>query len=391
MQTWSILLAAGQGHRMGNQPDKKQFLDYRNKPLYWHSVRTFSAVPALKGIVFVFPADQIQNRTRELDSLFQQEQPGLEYLVTSGGTRRQDSSWAALQMLPLECEQVLIHDAARPFLPASLVQDVLRCLQAGAVAAVPALNPCDTIRCKQEGRTWTLPRDSLYAVQTPQGFQRRPLEKAYAWAAALDKEFTDDAAVLEEYGHTIDFVPGSPQNLKLTSPEDLQLLENKNNPVPNRLCLGYGYDVHRYGQGRPMRLGGVPIPNSPLVIAHSDGDVLLHAIMDAILGCLGQGDIGEHFPDSDPDLENANSAVLLSEILHLAQKQGLKILHLDLTIVCEKPKITPWRQQIRKNICSLLYLEQENLGLKASTEEGLGCTAENSGIKAVALLTAEKP
>lgn len=390
MQTWCILLAAGQGTRLEAQPQKKQFLKWRDRPLYWHSTRIFLRMPCVQGIVFVFPADELQHRTLELQELFRGEQLGMPFRAVTGGLTRQDSSWAGIQALPWDCSHVLIHDAARPFISPPLVQGVVQALENGAQAVAPGLRPADTIKLLQAGQSKTLTRDCLFAVQTPQGFDRKVLEQAYSQAIGSGKEFTDDAAVLEEYGHKIDFVSGRLENSKITRPEDLKLLKDDQEAILQRICVGYGHDVHRYGPGRPLRLGGVPVTNGPQVIAHSDGDVLLHAIMDAFLGCLGQGDIGQHFPDSDPDLENANSALLLSEVLHLAEKQGLKILHLDLTIICEIPKIYPWRDQIRKNLCNLLYLEQEQLGLKASTEEGLGLTGEKKGIKAVALLTALK-
>lgn len=389
MQTWCILLAAGQGSRMGAHATKKQFLDWQNRPLYWHSVRTFSALPCIQGMVFVFPGQELQERKQELQKLFQLEQPGVPYLVTTGGTKRQESSWAGIQALPRECDMVLIHDAARPFVSPELIQEVFQALKQGAKAVVPGLKPTDTI--KQQGTsTRTLSRESLYAVQTPQGFAREALQKSYNLAMSSGIEFTDDAAVMEENGYSVQFVPGRPENRKLTRPQDLELLQDPMEALLQSVCSSFGYDVHKYGPGRPLRLGGVPIPNAPDIQAHSDGDVLLHAIMDAILGCIGQGDIGTLFPDTDPDLEGANSALLLSEVLALAQKQDLKILHLDLTIVCQTPRLTPWRDQIKKNLCNLLCLESHQLGLKASTEEGLGFTGEKKGIKAMALLTAQR-
>ncbi|MGM0423482.1 MAG: 2-C-methyl-D-erythritol 4-phosphate cytidylyltransferase [Thermodesulfobacteriota bacterium] len=389
MQTWCILLAAGQGSRMGSHSTKKQFLDWQNKPLYWHSVRAFSAMPCIQGLVFVFPSQEMQNRSQELQDLFQLEQPGVPYLVIPGGQTRQESSWAGIQALPRECELVLIHDAARPFVPPDLVQEVIQALHQGAKAVVPGLRPTDTIK-QQGSSTSTLPRQNLYAVQTPQGFNKQVLQESYQEALSSGLEFTDDAAVLEHSGHRIQFVPGRAENRKLTNPQDLELLQSPQEMLLRSVCSSFGYDVHKYGPGRPLRLGGVPITNAPEVQAHSDGDVLLHAIMDALLGCLGQGDIGELFPDSDPALDGANSAVLLSEVLSLAQKQNLKILHLDLTIVCQTPRLTPWKDHIKKNLCNLLYLQGHQLGLKASTEEGLGFTGEKKGIKAMALLTAQR-
>jgi 2-C-methyl-D-erythritol 2,4-cyclodiphosphate synthase len=207
-----------------------------------------------------------------------------------------------------------------------------------------------------------------------------------AHARAGEAEATDDAALAEGLC-PVAVVPGEEGNVKITTPADLDLLRAETRLWP---CVGYGYDVHRYGEGRPMVLGGVPIPGAPQVVAHSDGDVLLHALADAVLGCFGGGDIGLHFPDTDPRWSGANSAVLLQETLAMAQAAGLSLEQADLTIVAQIPKIAPHREAIAANVAHLLGLERSRVNVKATTEEGLGFTGEKKGIKAVAVVTATR-
>ena len=227
-------------------------------------------------------------------------------------------------------------------------------------------------------------------VQTPQGFALPPLLAAHHAArqeSAAGRAATDDAALMEANGHPVLVVPGEAANIKITHPEDLALLEERSPvmPVPR---VGMGYDVHRYGSGRPMKLGGIIIPNAPEVIAHSDGDVLLHALMDALLGCAALGDIGRLFPDADARFDNISSAVLLDDVLERFRDAGLTLCHVDLTVVAQTPKLAPHREEIRKNVARLLGLGTDSVNIKATTEEKLGFTGACEGIKAYAVATA---
>jgi 2-C-methyl-D-erythritol 4-phosphate cytidylyltransferase/2-C-methyl-D-erythritol 2,4-cyclodiphosphate synthase len=194
--------------------------------------------------------------------------------------------------------------------------------------------------------------------------------------------------MVELAGGTIRVVPGETANLKITNPEDLRVLAAPTPaPVP---CTGFGYDVHAYGGTRPMVLGGMPIAGAPLVKAHSDGDVLLHALCDAILGCLGLGDIGEHFPDSDKKFDNISSAILLSEVMDKARHMGLTVTHVDLTVIAQTPRLSPHKAGIRANVARLMELSDHQVNVKATTEEHLGFTGRKEGIKAVAVVTAAR-
>lgn len=384
MHIWTLLLASGHGTRITDQNTRKQFLPWKERPLYWHSALALAAVPSMRGIIVTFPEDEYEARGKELADLGQTDGLGLKCLCCSGGSSRQESVAKALHRLPPECTHVLIHDAARPFVRPFLIQNIITSLASGSEAVVPALPVTDTIKeYINNQQVQTLDRSRLFAVQTPQGFPRDVICKAHSQAAEQGWQGTDDASLVEELGFPVHVVSGQEDNVKITTNQDLERLREQPQGTV-RICMGWGYDVHRFGPGKAMRLGGVPIANGPEIVAHSDGDVLLHALMDAILGCLGQGDIGEHFPDSDPEYENIQSGVLLAEILELAARHNVHLDHVDLTLIAEIPKITPWKAQIKKNIQSLLGLPPQGVNLKATTEEGLGFTGHKQGIKAVA-------
>ena len=395
MSVWTVLLAAGSGTRLAAASGgvKKQFLRHNGRPLYWQALTAFAKCPAVAGVMVVFPPDDLETARAELDTLRATADPGLAIATTAGGARRQDSVRNGLAALPRDCDVVLVHDAARAFVDPPLIGRVIDALEAGHKAVIPALPVTDTIKEAVDATVvGTLDRERLAAVQTPQGFAKALLLAAFDHA---DDTFTvtDDASLVEHYGQPVHIVPGAPANMKITNPEDLAHLEPEQSaayPV-----TGYGYDVHRYAvpgatakqPARPMKLGGYPIAGAPEVLAHSDGDVLLHALVDAVLGCVAAGDIGQLFPDTDPALDNMASGVFLSEAMLLAKSKGLAISHVDLTIIAQIPRIAPHTQAIRVNVAALLGLDKERVNLKATTEEGLGFTGEKKGIKAVAVVT----
>ncbi len=382
MQLWTILLAGGRSTRLGSQGAKKQFLLWKKRPLFWNCALTFAAIPSIHGIVFVFPPDEYQEHMAWVQKAIQLDALGLEYAFARGGQRRQDSVASGLQSLPKDCSHVLVHDAARPLVSPDLIQSVLTPLFQGALAAIPALPVTDTIKRRQGESVYSLPRHELYAAQTPQGFQRTVLLQAHEMDVPSGGEATDDASLVEGLGYRVDLVQGEEGNIKITTECDLQKLQEDDES--STICSGWGFDVHRYGGERSFKLGGVAIPEGPSVKAHSDGDAALHAIMDAILGCLGRGDIGDHFPDTDPRYEGTNSTVLLNEILSMALEDGLSLKHLDLTLICQHPKLGSWKRSIKQNLARLLNLDSGQINVKATTEEGLGFTGQGEGIKAVA-------
>jgi 2-C-methyl-D-erythritol 4-phosphate cytidylyltransferase/2-C-methyl-D-erythritol 2,4-cyclodiphosphate synthase len=389
---WTIILAAGQGSRLARETGgaRKQFLPHEGRPLYWRSVTTMAAVPSLAGMVVVFPPQEFDARARELQDLKERFVPGVPVLAAAGGERRQDSVRLGLAALPPDCGRVLVHDSARPFFSPALVQALLAGLTDGTGGVIPALPVTDTVKQVEGDMVLsTLRRQTLRAVQTPQLFPADMLRQVHDRALAENWDVTDDASMIELAGGTVRVVPGEPANIKITNPEDLSVLSSPAPaPVP---CTGFGYDVHAYGGNRPMVLGGMPIAGAPMIKAHSDGDVLLHALCDAILGCLGLGDIGEHFPDSDDRFDNISSAILLSEVMDKARKAGLSITHVDLTLIAQTPRLGPHKAAIRANVARLMELADGQVNVKATTEERLGFTGRKEGIKAVAVVTGSMP
>lgn len=359
--------------------------------MFWHSVRVLARVPAMDGLVLVFPETDMAHASRWVAELCAEESLGVPVQLVSGGLLRQDSVRRGLEVLPRRCEVVLVHDAARPFLSAGLVVRLLAAVNGEVAGAVPGLPVTDTVKqVSGDVIQMTVNRQILQTVQTPQVFVRDVLQEAHRRCQEEGWSVTDDASLLERSGQTVRVVPGEPGNIKITTPEDLEHLKEASSMEKRLPCVGMGYDVHRFGPGRPLKLGGVPFPCGPEVIAHSDGDVLLHALADAILGCLGRGDIGELFPDTDPRLEGIDSAVLVAEVLELAHQAGLRLTHVDVNIVAQVPKIAPRREEIRRNVARLLQLDYKQVNVKAGTEEGLGFTGAKQGIKAMAVVTAMK-
>jgi 2-C-methyl-D-erythritol 4-phosphate cytidylyltransferase/2-C-methyl-D-erythritol 2,4-cyclodiphosphate synthase len=398
MNTWTILLAAGSGSRMAAAGNgvKKQFLDAGGEPVLVRSARAFARVAGVEGIVFVLPPDEHDGRAALLASIDESSPFGLPWRSAKGGERRQDSLENGLAALPKDCTHALVHDAARCFVTPEVIARVVDALRAGARAVIPAVPVKDTIKEVADGVVAATPdRSRLMAVQTPQGVELDVLRQGFAAAKRQNLTVTDDAGLAEALGLPVTVVAGSEDNVKLTTPEDLRLLgvSGQRLAVPR---VGFGYDVHRYvtpetkaGQpARPMVLGCAPIPGAPEVIAHSDGDVLLHALADALLGCLCQGDIGQHFPDTDARYSGVASSILVSEVLAKFGPAGLRLVHVDLTVVAQVPRIGPHREHIRKNVAGLLGLAPDRVNVKATTEEKLGFTGEKLGVKAYATATA---
>jgi 2-C-methyl-D-erythritol 4-phosphate cytidylyltransferase/2-C-methyl-D-erythritol 2,4-cyclodiphosphate synthase len=393
MNVWAIIAAAGGGTRLASAglDRPKQFFEMNGAPLYWHSARTFAAVAGIRGAIFVFPPALLAAEHENLNKLAKDERFPLPFQAVAGGDTRRDSVRNALSALPAECDAVLVHDAARPFVSAKLVSRVIAALEEGNAAVIPGVPLVDTIKEVDADNfvAVTHDRNILRAVQTPQGFSRAKLRAAHEEALARSLDMTDDAMLMEQTGVPVRIVDGDGANVKITTPEDLALVRGGAPAAPPILPrTGFGYDVHAYGGTRPLILGGVPIPSNITVSAHSDGDVLLHALVDAVLGCSGHGDIGTLFPDTNPEFSGMESGIFLSEALRAAFAEGFKVVHADMTIVAQAPKLMPYKEQIRSNIAKLLGLLKNAVNVKATTEEKLGFTGEKKGIKAYAVVTA---
>jgi 2-C-methyl-D-erythritol 4-phosphate cytidylyltransferase/2-C-methyl-D-erythritol 2,4-cyclodiphosphate synthase len=315
-------------------------------------------------------------------------------LPVFGGATRQRSVRAGLEALAdRKPDIVLIHDAARPFASAALVS---RAIAAAAKtgAAIPALPVTDTVKTVDAAGLVdkTLDRASLRLVQTPQGFAFPALLDAHRRAQAQGREdFTDDAALAEWAGLKVSVFAGEPGNIKITNEDDFARAEATAFATLGDIRTGTGIDVHAFGPGDHVTLGGIRIPHSQSLVGHSDADVALHALVDAILGALAEGDIGAHFPPSDPQWRNASSDRFLAFAVERVKARGGRIAHLDLTLVCETPKIGPQREAMRAKIAALAGVAIERIAVKATTSEKLGFTGRGEGIAAYATATIRLP
>lgn len=362
-----IITAGGSGSRMGASVPK-QFLKLSGRTILEQTVSRFAALPEITEIVLTVPAEHLAG-CREMFPA--------EIRIVPGGSSRQASVGAAIDLLAEEGFPedgiVLVQDGVRPYVTEKTIRSVLRLAEehGAAIAAVPCT---DTIRDREQG---TLDRSRLVSVQTPQGFRFGLLREAYARAEADRFSGTDDAGLVERIGIRPVIAEGSPGNIKITTPEDL--------PMETR--IGTGFDVHKLTENRKLILGGVEIPYEKGLLGHSDADVLLHALMDAMLGAAALGDIGRHFPDTDPAYEGASSMILLEKVTEILADAGYRLANADVTVICQKPKLAPYIDEMRQNIAEAAGTDVSRISVKATTTERLGFTGRGEGIAAEAVCT----
>lgn len=385
-----IVVAAGRGERASSGGDgtPKQYRLLAGKPVLSRTIEAFLGRDDITWVLPVIHAEQTGN----FASLGLAE-PRLLPPVT-GGTTRQASVLAGLTALsPKVPDIVLIQDAARPLVSSEVIGGVIEALR-GHDAALPVVPVTDTIKRSTDGRTVaaTEDRQTLFAAQTPQGFRFPQILSAHLRAGRMPREFTDDAAIAEWAGLTVALTPGSTQNIKITHPEDFARAERllgRETTMETR--VGTGFDVHSFEAGNAVWLGGVEIAHSAKLKGHSDADVALHALTDAIYGALGEGDIGKHFPPSDPQWRGAASSIFLAHAAGLvAERQG-RIVNLDVTIVCEAPKVGPHVEAMKAAISSVCGISANRVAIKATTSEQLGFTGRGEGIVAMASASIELP
>jgi 2-C-methyl-D-erythritol 4-phosphate cytidylyltransferase/2-C-methyl-D-erythritol 2,4-cyclodiphosphate synthase len=373
----AIIVAAGSGSRAGGD---KQWRPLGGKPVLRWSAETLLAAGA--GELVVVVAAGAEDRAREALA-------GLEgWRAVAGGEARAQSVRAGLGALVCPAETpVLIHDAARPLLPRPVIERLLSAL-ADAEGALPVLPVADSLRRATDGRMdGVVERDGLWRAQTPQAFRRGVIEAAYAaWSDAEPP--ADEAVVVQRHGGRVALVDGDPRLMKLTYPEDFAMAEALS---PRQTRIGSGYDVHRWGPGGSVWLCGIEVPHDQTLIGHSDADAGLHALTDAILGALADGDIGDHFPPTDPKWKGASSDQFLRHAADLVTARGGRIINVDVTLICERPKVKPHRQAMRERIASLLSLPLDAVSVKATTTEGLGFTGRGEGLAAQAVATVDLP
>jgi len=383
----AVVVAAGRGLRAGGDMPK-QYRDLAGEPVIRASLRLFARHPEVAMVQPVIHPDD--------GARFAEAAAELELLApVFGGATRQASVRAGLEAVaPLRPDLVLIHDAARPYASAALVSRAIVAVAATG-AAVPVMPVADTVKSVDaSGRLIeaTLDRSILRTVQTPQVFAFGPVLDAHRRAAASGREdFTDDAALAEWAGLKVAAFAGEGGNVKLTTAEDVARAERDHALALADTRTGSGFDVHAFAPGDHVMLGGVKIPHARGLTGHSDADVALHALTDAVLGALADGDIGAHFPPSDPQWRGASSDRFLAFAVERVRARGGRIAHLDLTIVCEAPRVGPHRDAMRARIATIAGIEADRVAVKATTSERLGFTGRGEGIAAIATATVRLP
>jgi 2-C-methyl-D-erythritol 4-phosphate cytidylyltransferase / 2-C-methyl-D-erythritol 2,4-cyclodiphosphate synthase len=392
--TAALIVAAGRGTRAAGAVPKQ----YAQLGATSVLARTLDVLLQHAQVDMALVAIAAVDRAR-YDAAIGSGRPKLAPPVLGGATRQRSVLNGLRALAPLSPSRVLIHDAARPFVTAEIVDRVLDALQRsiGAIAAVPV---ADTLkRAGPRGRIEaTLDRAGLWRAQTPQGFRFNEILKAHEEAVAAGREdLTDDAAVAEWAGLCVELVEGSEANVKLTTAEDLARAERwaeqraaqaTGGPsAPGEVRTGQGFDVHRFATGDHVWLCGVRIPHAQALEGHSDADVGLHALTDALLGTIGDGDIGQHFPNTDPRWRGAASHVFLADAASRVRARGGTISNVDVTLLCEAPKIAPHREAMRARVAAVLQIDISRVAVKATTTEGLGFTGRREGIAALAMAT----
>ena len=388
-ETAVVIVAAGRGERAGQVGGPKQYRQIGGKAVIRHTVEAFNADDTMGRIVVVVHKDDHELAAHALGNLT------TRCILVTGGATRQDSSLRGLRMLiENPPRQVMIHDAVRPFIDAPLLARI-----AGSVGAdngvIPALAVSDTLKRANKGIiSETTDRTGLYTAQTPQAFPFQPILAAHLAAAeqGLDS-FTDDAAICEWAGLPVRLVEGSPDNIKLTWKRDIELADQRLSQLavfPD-VRTGNGYDVHAFEPGDHVMLCGIAIPHEAKLNGHSDADVALHALTDALLATRGAGDIGTHFPPSDPHWRGAASSIFLEYAAAIVREAGGRIANVDVTLICEAPKIGPHREAMVASVAAMLSLDLNRVSVKATTNEKLGFVGRKEGIAAIATATVVFP
>ncbi|WP_420565572.1 bifunctional 2-C-methyl-D-erythritol 4-phosphate cytidylyltransferase/2-C-methyl-D-erythritol 2,4-cyclodiphosphate synthase [Thalassobaculum sp.] len=392
MTVTALIVAAGKGERAGGGVPK-QYRTLAGVPVLRRAILAFLRHPRIDAVRVMIAEEHV--------SQYEAAVAGLELgAPVIGGAERQASVLNGLESLAAETatgapDHVLIHDAARPLVPVAVIDRVLDALETGP-ASLPVLPVTDTLRRGQDGlAAGTVSRDGLWRAQTPQGMRFAPVLEAHRRAASEGVAVTDDAALMEWAGHAVTLVTGSEDAMKITTAEDFALAERLlAGALETR--VGTGFDVHRLGdktQGGVdgVALGGIVIPHDKALLGHSDADVGLHAITDALLGALGDGDIGAHFPPSDPQWKGAASHMFLADACRRVREAGGQIRHLDLTVICERPKVGPHRESMRARIAEICGVPVARVSVKATTTERLGFPGRGEGIAAQAAATIALP
>lgn len=385
MHVTAIIAAAGEGRRLGATVPK-QLLDIGGRSILERSVAAFVTHDRVDDVVVVLPAGLVDGPHQWMDGAGSNA-----VRIVAGGSRRQESVANAFACVSPVTDVVLVHDAARPFVSSELISRAIDAAvtYGAAIAAIPAR---DTV--KQVDRlandvviSATIPRETIYLAQTPQAFRRDVLDAAVA-IGRTGVDATDEAMLAERAGHRVHVIEGDPANVKITTASDLETARRAI-ASPTRGRIGTGYDLHRLVEGRPLLLGGVNVPSEKGAIGHSDADVVCHAVIDAILGAACAGNVGQHYPDTDPRWKGASSLQMLHDSRQLIQACGFSVDNVDVTVILERPKIAPFIEKIRAELAAALEIAVDQVSVKGKTNEGVDAVGRGEAIAAhaVALLS----
>lgn len=386
----ALVPAAGAGDR-ARRDGNKVLAAIGGIPMVARTLIALDRCSAIEAITVVARGGE----ESRIASLCQEWQVGKLHGVVTGGAARSDSVWLGLSAMPGDVGIVAIHDAARPFVTPAIISRAVD-LAAEHGAAVPAVPVIDTVKLSAGGERVerTLPRHTLWAVQTPQTFRADLIRRAHAEAQRLGAELTDDASAVELLGEPVCLFPGDPENLKITTPLDFEMAEviarRRDGVEAPWLRTGLGYDAHRIDSTRPLVLGGVPIDSPFGLLGHSDADVLTHAIMDALLGAVSAGDIGSHFPDTDPAYQGARSLDLLRRVVQVVSERGYAVSSVDATVVAQAPRLGPSVGAMRAALAEALGIGEDCVSIKATTTEGMGFEGRGEGISAQAVASVRR-
>ena len=387
-QNIALIVAAGRGHRFSTSDNDttvktasalpKQYQPLNGLPVLQHTLKAFEnhhLISHIQTVIHPDDADLYVTASKDITKCLP---------PVIGGAERQTSVFEGLKALKdLNPQRILVHDAARPYLSEDLISRILAALETSP-SVIPVLPLTDTVKLFHEDQSsQTLPRERLKRVQTPQGFDYATLFEAHEKAAKIKDMFTDDASLVEHFGTEVVSVEGDEKNIKLTVESDLmETLEYR---------TGSGFDAHRFTDGDHVMLCGVNIPHDQALEGHSDADVALHALTDALMGALAAGDIGEHFPMSDASNKDRDSEDFLKYAANLATEQRAHIVNIDLTIICESPKISPYREKMVQRLATILDMHENRISVKATTTEKMGFTGRSEGIAAQAVTSIALP
>ena len=388
----AVIVAAGRGARMGMERNKVLY-PLLGEPVIVRTARALCDSGLFDGGVVIVTGEQ---DIEDVWDMLERSDVRVRAIVR-GGRDRQESVWRGIQACAPDADIIAIHDGARPLVTREVIEATIESAKrfGSGVAAVPLK---DTVkRVDESGLVVETPRrEMLRAVQTPQTFDAKRIRAAHARYADSSERATDDATLMEWTGHTVHLTPGDPENIKLTTPEDMLLAgqvllrRGQGKKETETMRIGHGYDVHRLVEDRKLILCGVEVPYERGLLGHSDADVALHALMDALLGAAALGDIGRHFPDTDPAYAGADSGRLLDHVVALLHEKGYAVANADVTIICQRPKLKDYIEQMRENVAAHLKVDPDCVNVKATTTEKLGFEGEGLGISSHAVACIEK-